>query len=282
MMLRSKILLALNKLFPAPVHPFNLQNEGKKSYGRWQYENGEKTIKFYLKNFSAKDMFLSKTVVDVGCGAAGKSLYYAFMGALHVYGIEILEKYRTEAEALAKELGLQDKFSFVAADSAAIPFPDNFADTVIVNDAMEHVSNPEKTIQEILRILKKGGKAFINFPPYYHPMGAHLTDAIYIPWVHLLFPEKVLIESYRTLTENLPDGEDRINFRISKREDGSEYFSYINKMTIKRFRFLLEKLSITPLYYHEEPLRSIIAPLSKLPVFNELFTKMVVCVIEKR
>jgi len=282
MMLRSKILISLNKFFPAPLHPFNLQNEGKKSYAMWQYEKGEDTIKFYLKAYSVKEMFSSKTVVDIGCGAAGKSLYYASMGAEHVYGLEILDKYRSEAIALAEKLGLGDKFSFVTGDSASLPFPDNFADTIIVNDAMEHVAKPEKTISEMLRILKKGGKIFINFPPYHHPMGAHLTDVIYIPWVHLFFPEKVLIESYRELVRNLPDGEDRVNFRISKRNDGSEYFSYINKMTIKRFRGILKKLSITPLYYSEEPLRKFLAPAAKMPVLKEAFAKMVVCVIEKR
>ena len=34
----EKILLALNKLFPLPVHPFNLQNDGVKTYAMWQNE----------------------------------------------------------------------------------------------------------------------------------------------------------------------------------------------------------------------------------------------------
>lgn len=112
-------------------------------------------------------------------------------------------------------------------------------------------------------------------------MGAHLTDAIYIPWVHLFFPEKVLIESYRELIKDLPDKEDRLKFRISKRKDGSEYFSYINKMTIKRFHRILKKLSIKPVYYSEEPLRKFISPLAKTPLLKEAFVKMVVCIIEK-
>lgn len=281
MMIRTKALLALNKLFPAPVHPFNLQNEGKKSYAMWQYEKGADTIKYFLKAFSEEEMFSSKIVVDIGCGAAGKSLYYASKGAEHVYGLEILEKYRTEALNLAEKLNLADKFSFVAGDSAAMPFSDNFADTIIVNDAMEHVAQPEKTILEMLRILKPGGKIFINFPPYHHPMGAHLTDSIFIPWVHLFFPEKVLIESYRELVKTLPDGDDRVLFRISKSKDGSEYFSYINKMTIKRFSRILRKLSITPQFYSEEPLRNFLKPLAKMPVLKEAFAKMVVCVIQK-
>ena len=32
--------------FPLPAHPFNLQNQGQKTYGQWQYEKGQDTIAF--------------------------------------------------------------------------------------------------------------------------------------------------------------------------------------------------------------------------------------------
>ena len=281
MKLRTKILLALNKLFKAPVHPFNLQNEGVKSYAMWQFEKGAQTIAFYTKRYSQAEMFQGKTVVDIGCGAAGKSLYYASCGAEKVIGVEILEKYRAEAEKLAADLNLADKFEFVCADAARLPFEEGSIDTIIMNDAMEHVDNPEAVLTECLRVIKKGGRIFINFPPYYHPTGAHLSDAIFIPWVHMFFSEDVLIESYKQLAKNYPDGDERIEFRISENADGKEYFSYINHMTIKRYKKILKKLGITPAYYKEEPLRSIVAPLAKLPLFKEMFVKMAVSVIEK-
>lgn len=281
MKLRTKILLALNKFFKAPVHPFNLQNEGVKSYAMWQFEKGAQTIAFYTKRYSPEEMFNGKTVVDIGCGAAGKSLYYASCGADKVIGVEILEKYRTEAEKLAADLNLADKFEFVCADAAKLPFEENSIDTIIMNDAMEHVDDPEAVLTECLRVIKKGGRIFINFPPYYHPTGAHLSDAIFIPWVHMFFSEDVLIESYKHLAKNYPDGDERIEFRISENVQGKEYFSYINHMTIKRYKKILKKLGITPAYYKEEPLRNIVAPLAKLPLLKEMFVKMAVCVIEK-
>lgn len=277
----SKVIIAVNKLFKVPVHPFNLQNDGIETYGEWQFERGRTTIEYFLKKYREEDMFKDKIVIDIGCGAAGKSIYYAHIGAKKVYGVEILEKYRSQAEELAQKKGLADKFEFVCADCAALPFPDEFADTVIVNDAMEHIDNPEGTIREINRILKQNGRIYINFPPYYHPMGAHLTDVIYIPWVQLFFSDKTLIESYKKLVEKLPDGNERINFRISKDKNGSEYFSYINKMTVKRFKKILKNLKIKPAYYAEVPLRKFLAPLAKIPILKEMFIKTVVCVIEK-
>ena len=108
-----------------------------------------------------------------------------------------------------------------------------------------------------------------------------MSDLIYIPWVHLFFPEKVLIEAYKELAKTCPDGQERIDFRISKRKDGTEYFSYINHMTIKRFERILRTEQITPAYYHHEPLRGMFRQLCRLPLLREMLVKMVVCVIEK-
>ena len=277
----TKILLRLNKCFKAPVHPLNLQNDGVMSYAMWQYTKGAETIKFYLDFCTEEDMFKDKTIVDIGCGAGGKSLYYASRGAKEVIGVEILEKYRIEAESLAAELSLADKFRFVCADAAALPFADGSIDTIIMNDAMEHVANPEAVVDECLRVLRAGGRLFVNFPPINPPFGAHLSDLIYIPWVHLFFSETTLVEGYKELAKSVPDGGDRVAFRISKRKDGSEYFSYINHMSIKRFNRILKDKGITPAYLRHIPLRGFLKPLAKLPLLKEMFVKMVVCVFEK-
>ncbi len=274
-------LLKINKFFKPVVHPFNLNNDGVKTYAMWQFEKGADTIKNYMGCASKEEMFEGKTVLDIGCGAGGKSLYYITLGAKHVYGVDVVASYKEESEALAKTLNLSDQFTFIHADAKNLPYPDNSFDTIIMNDAMEHVGEPEAVLKEVLRVLTKGGRVYINFPPYNHPFGAHLSDAINIPWVHLFFSEKTLIRDYKELVKNLPDGESRINFRISKDEKGKEYFSYINKMTIKRFKRILKKLDISPVYYTEMPLRSIVAPLPKPPILKEMFVKMAVCVIEK-
>lgn len=281
MRLATKILLKLNTCFKAPVHPFNLQNDGVMSYAMWQYQKGADTIRFYLDFCNEADMFADKTIVDIGCGAGGKSLFYASRGAKKVIGVEILEKYEEEATALAESLGLSDKFRFVAADAANLPFESDSIDTIIMNDAMEHVAKPDEVIDECLRVLKKGGRLFVNFPPINHPLGAHLSDLIYIPWVHLFFSEKTLIEAYKLLCKNVPDGDERITFRISKRDNGDEYFSYINHMSIGRFNKILRSKNITPAYISHIPLRGFLKPLSKLPVLKECLVKMVVCVLEK-
>lgn len=277
----QKLCMTVNKMFKLPVHPFNLNNEGKKSYAQWQFEKGIDTIKFYLKHTSIDEMFKDKTVLDIGCGAGGKTIYYASKGVKKIVGVEILGKYKEEAESLAKKYGMEDKFEFVCADASKTPFEDETFDTIIMNDAMEHVDEPEKVLDECYRILKKNGRLYLNFPPYNHPYGAHLSDAIGMPWVHVFFSEKTLIETYKELVKDLPDGKDRIEFRISKKSDGTEYFSYINKMTIKRANKILKNSRFNIEYYSEEPLRNIFKYPAKMPVLKEFLVKMVVCVLIK-
>ncbi|MFA6984046.1 MAG: class I SAM-dependent methyltransferase [Sedimentibacter sp.] len=276
-----RLCMTVNKLFKLPVHPFNLNNEGKKTYSQWQYEKGIDTIKFYLKHNTVDEMFKDKVVLDIGCGAGGKTIYYASKGVKEITGIEILEKYRNEAENLAMNYNLQDKFKFVQGDASNMPFEEETFDTIIMNDAMEHVDQPEMVLRECYRVLKKNGKLYLNFPPYNHPYGAHLSDAIGIPWVHVFFSEKTLINTYKELVKNLPDGAERIDFRISKKQDGREYFSYINKMSIKRANNILQNSDFELEYYSEEPLRSFFKYPARIPFLKEYLVKMVVCVLRK-
>ena len=279
--LGEKTLKAVNRIFIKRVHPLNLQNDHKTTYAKWQYEKGADTISYYVKFASAKEMFLGKRVLDLGCGAGGKSLYYASLGAKKVVGVDVVSEYESESAVLAEELGLSDKFRFVLGDAARLPFADGEFDTIIMNDFMEHVSDPEAALTEAVRVLAKGGRIYLNFPPYDHPFGAHLHDAINVPWVHLFFSEQTMINVYRDLVLPLPDGERRLAFRFSRDENGREYISYINKMSIKRFHGILSKLGISPVYYHVTPLRPFVLLLSHMPFFREKFTKMITVVIEK-
>ena len=281
-MISKKILLKVNKLFKLPIHPFNLANEGKMNYSQWQFEKGADTIKFYTQVKTTDEMFKDKVVLDIGCGAAGKSVYYASLGAKHVHGVDIVEHYKEDSKKIAEEKGYADKFTFHLCDASKLSFEDNTFDTVIMNDSMEHVSNPKEVLNEIHRVLKKGGKLYVNFCPYFHPYGAHLSDVIGIPWVHMFFTEKTLIAGYKDLIEDKPDKEMRIKFRFSTNEKGEETNSYINKMTIKKFRKILKESNFTITeHYKEAPLRNFFTPLAKLPLIKECFVKMVVVILEK-
>lgn len=281
MSLPVSLIKFTNKIFPPVVHPFNLQNDGVKTYAEWQYEKGADTVQFFAGKYPSAVMFEGKRVLDMGCGAAGKSLYYASMGAAHVTGVEIVAHYEAEALALAEKLGLRDRFTFHLGSADALPFADGSFDTIIMNDFMEHTSDPEATLKEALRLLAPDGRIYINFPPYGHPYGAHMSDLLNMPWVHCFFSEHSLCLAYRELAETVPDGEQRVEFRMKQKENGKWEIAYINKMSLRRFKGILQKLNVQPEYYEEAPLRSFLKVLAKCPVTREKFVRMAVCVIKK-
>lgn len=278
----ARTVLRLNRILRPVVHPFNTQNTGGKSYSEWEYERAPKTLGHFAGAFNEKEILENKHVLDIGAGACGKSVYYLKHGAKSVTAVDIVSDYKAEAEKFAAHHGVDDRFSFTISDAADMPFEDNRFDSVIMNDAMEHVALPSRVLDEAFRVLKPGGRIYINFPPYNHPYGAHLTDTIAIPWVHLFFDDKVLIDAYKLSVSGLADAEKRINFRISRDKKGNEYFSYINKMSAKRFRDICQKSALVPLYYKEEPLRPYLLPLAKLAFTKEAFIGCVICILEKK
>ncbi len=282
MSIAVKLIKATNKIFKKQPHPFNMQNDGVKTYAQWQFEKGHETVKHFMTKYTEQEMFCGKDVLDMGCGAAGKSLYYVKCGAKHVTGAEIVSHYEQEANALAEKLGYADRFTFVCASAYQLPFEDNSFDTIIMNDFMEHVDRPDQALTESLRLIRPGGRIYINFPPYYHPFGFHMSDAINMPWVHVFFSDRALIEAYKELVADLPDRDTRLAFRFTEDESGVTRYTYINKMTLKRFKKILKARGIQPEWYSEVPLRGILKPFARLPLLRELFVKMAVCAISKK
>jgi len=63
----------------------------------------------------------------------------------------------------------------VIADATALPIASNSVDAVVCEYLLEHVPNPQAVIDEILRVLKKGGKAYIA-TPFVYPFHACPND----------------------------------------------------------------------------------------------------------
>ena len=117
-----KLLLKLNRLFRTPEHPFNTQSAGGQSYAEWEFSRGERSLEVFAPEFTPQEILcLSEKgsqmigstagpkVLDLCCGAGGKSVYYACLGA-NVTAVDKLEKYRSEAEKLTalKKVPLAD------------------------------------------------------------------------------------------------------------------------------------------------------------------------------
>lgn len=72
--------------------------------------------------------------------------------------------------AFAKQLnsGIEN-VEYQIEDALNLSFPKNSFDLIISIDVMEHVGKPERMVEEISRVLKPGGMAFITFPSLEFP-----------------------------------------------------------------------------------------------------------------
>lgn len=275
-----EILLFMNRFFKKPVHPFNLEDAGIETFAEWEFNQSKRINSYYLPEIDLIKELQGKTLLDIGAGGGGKSTFYALNGAKNVIGIDIEKGFIKQAEEFAASKGAKN-VEFLVVNAEKMPFSSNSIDICVMNDVFEHLAHPEVVLKEVARVLKIGGKVFVNSPPYFHPYGAHLSDLIGIPYVHILFPEPVLINAYKKLASHTKSYEKRVNLRFGI-VNGREQITYINRMTVKRFeRIIKNQNDFKMLLYKLIPLKRSLKTLLHTPL-REVFTKMAVFVGEKQ
>ncbi|MFN4181784.1 MAG: ubiquinone/menaquinone biosynthesis methyltransferase [bacterium] len=97
-------------------------------------------------------------VLDAFCGTGGLALVASRMTPdISVVGVdftpEMLQRAREKAQNILRECPLE----FHLADVTALPFPDEYFDRILIGFGLRHLSDLEKGISELHRVLKKGG-----------------------------------------------------------------------------------------------------------------------------
>lgn len=100
-------------------------------------------------------------VLDYGCGA-GHIVKALRMGSIDAFGCDVFYEGGDYSELIDTEL-LGNRIRRMDADGN-IPFDDESFDYVLSNQVMEHVTDLDKVLSEIHRVLKPGGKVLSLFP----------------------------------------------------------------------------------------------------------------------
>ncbi|MCY4726192.1 class I SAM-dependent methyltransferase [Nocardioides sp. STR2] len=107
------------------------------------------------------------TLLDVGGGPGYFADAFARAGATY-FSIDV-------DSDLADESGRSRR---VVGTGAQLPFRDEAFDVVYSSNVLEHVSEPWTVAEEMLRVLRPGGMAFISYTVWFGPWGGHETA----PW----------------------------------------------------------------------------------------------------
>lgn len=130
-----------------------------KVYRRILYSDIDKV---YAKHFEKKQMSRkNKKVLDVGMGF-GFDLITRYRKGYDCFGIDNDKLRVGKTKDMFRKHGLDAVLKVGTATK--IPFKKNFFDEVICSHVIEHVKNDRKSVREIFRVLKKGGKLYLRIP----------------------------------------------------------------------------------------------------------------------
>jgi sarcosine/dimethylglycine N-methyltransferase len=97
-------------------------------------------------------------VADFCAGLGGPARYHAHRSGADVTGIELTPARVAGANELTRRVGLQDRVRVIEGDVMQVPLPDASVDAVISQEALLHVPDNLRALQEAHRILKPGGR----------------------------------------------------------------------------------------------------------------------------
>jgi ubiquinone/menaquinone biosynthesis C-methylase UbiE len=105
----------------------------------------------------ACDFIHGKSVLEIGCGE-GAGTEILSKAAREIVAIDYSEK----AVKIAGSRSFSSKIGFQNEKVPPINTPDNTFDVVIMLQMIEHLENPGPLLQEIARVLKKGGMLLVS------------------------------------------------------------------------------------------------------------------------
>lgn len=106
-----------------------------------------------LKEFGEKKV----KILDVGCGAGFLVNEFSQRG-YPVTGVDNSQ----DSLRVAKNYDSSQSAHYLEADALKLPFPDKSFDVITCMDFLEHVTGPERYIEEMARVLRPGGVFFFH------------------------------------------------------------------------------------------------------------------------
>lgn len=198
---------------------FKQSRKSVDAYYEWRKERALPAV----RKVQQKKRLRDKTVLDIGCGFGSLSSLLHDKGA-KVFATEVDTKKLHYAKKKLKHLGI----TFHEVHDETLPFEDEMFDVVMLFDVIEHVSDPQKMIQEVRRVTKKRGIIYVEFTPFYSVTGHHLYDYTKLP-IHLVAEGRI---------KNLIYSEDVDSF--TSKDEYWELYQSLNKMRISSFQKMMK------------------------------------------
>ena len=101
-----------------------------------------------------------KTILDIGCGSGRYTLALASYGCKNIIGYDMGDQGLKIGNSIIEKNKLNN-ITFKKGNVLDLPFEDNHFDFILCNGVLHHTKNMEKGLEELYRVLKPFGKAFL-------------------------------------------------------------------------------------------------------------------------
>src|SRR5207244_1364571 len=101
-----------------------------------------------------------KEVLDAGCGGGRYTAAWRILGAKRAVGIDASEIGIEDAIKRTSDANLEG-VEFKQANALKVPFKDQSYDIVFSNGVLHHTENWQQGINELVRVLKRGGLGWL-------------------------------------------------------------------------------------------------------------------------
>ncbi len=115
--------------------------------------------------------------IDVGCGSGIMDIELAKRSNFKIIGLDIDPNVKPLFEKEIRKAGLEKRISFVLGDAQKMPFPDNYADAIVSRGTLTFIPDKKKCLQEVYRVLKPTGVAFLGGRYVYTPQKHKISTA---------------------------------------------------------------------------------------------------------
>jgi len=124
-------------------------------------------IDSYYRRIAAEivDYMASGTILDIGTGPGYLPIEIAGRSSsLYITGIDLSRKLIKMAQSNSAKAGLSDRLRFQFGNAGNLAFDDSSFDMVISTGMLHSLKDPLKVLQEIYRVLKSHGEAWVFDP----------------------------------------------------------------------------------------------------------------------
>jgi len=149
------------------------------------------TMRVFNSKLRGLSAFSGDRMLDVGCGCGDFTRVFG-AGFGKVWGIDIHEPFLERFRAAVRD---EPRFTILNMSGSEMSFPNDYFDSIITIETLEHIPDLAGAAREIVRVLRPCGELLITVPNRWFPSENHgmkigswvcgrVPLLTYWPWLH--------------------------------------------------------------------------------------------------